>query len=185
MNMQRVLESEEKMGRYAATIHCVKKVKNHLDLMLDHIEQPSFRLKTDNTKKLATQLREAFSYLKKMDHVEYNNNYLKYLPVAENFILKERNEFLVVERRMVHAELILDGPIIQSMQVTEHVAYDADDLFSVVGYVVEHKNIQEITFPRFEVEPDSPSMSKLQNWCDKNNYNYKLNVKNQLVIFKL
>lgn len=174
------------MGRYAATIHCVKKVKNHLDLMLDHIEQPSFRLKTDNTKKLASQLREAFSYLKKMDHAEYHDNYLKYLPIAENFILRERNEFLVIEKRMVHAELILDGPIIQSMQVTEHIAHEPSEIFGVVGYVVEHRNLQEITFPMFDTNPEyGASLTKLKSWCDKNNYNFKFNVKNQLVIFKL
>lgn len=171
------------MGRYASSIQCVKKVKEHLDVMLENIDHPSFRLRSDNTKKLALQLREAFSYLKKMDHKEYFDRYLKYLPLAEKFMLKERNEFIVVEKRTLVSELVLDSPVIQSKSINEHIAHEPDDIFSVVGYVVEHKNIQEITFAR--VLAGDIIAPKLQSWCDKNNYDFKWNTKNQLVIFKL
>lgn len=159
------------MGKYAKTIVCVQRVAPFLDAILLYKDRQSFRLKADgDAGKLAFQLREAFSYLRHMEkeglHSFHLGIYEKYKELPHLFLFRQRNEFIMCERRVTSASIDLFADDEEEEEIAQHVAKEPRDIFTTIGYVMEHKNITAIHFPNLTVS--GMELLKIQKWCKLN-----------------
>lgn len=162
------------MSRYAVSVNCVKKVRVQLDLILENRHQSNFRIKTNHTSKLAFQIREAFAYIRKMEEdVSLRLPvYYKYAELPDLFLLRERNEFIIFERRQIEASIEVYASELPAVNISKSVAKAPVTKFEVVGYMIEHTNINVVEFPNVSVNnPDD--LEAIQKWCVTNNYTFK------------
>lgn len=162
------------MGKYANSIHCVKKVLPTLDAMLNHLDVREYRINTEtpeNTKATAYDLREACSYLRKMDHAEYADKYLKYKIIATSYLFRERFDYIKVEKkasRKFTLDIRSDAPL--GTVTKEHEVSSVTDLYSMIGFIASRKDIDRLVFPSVVLNADE--ILQLTNWCVKNNYKW-------------
>lgn len=165
------------MGKYANTIHCVKRVLPTLDAMLEHLDVREYRINTDtpeNTKATAKDLREACAYLRKMDHSEYNDKYLKYKVIADIYLFRERFDYIKVEKkanRQITLDIRSDAPLNSTPRI--HPVPSITDLFSMVGYIAARKDIERLNFPN--VKLNQVELNQFSKWCDSNQYKWVSN----------
>ena len=158
---------------YAKGITPVKKVIPYLEIILKNASQgkPITTLKTDESIKLAAQLREAKAVLKKINHAEYNNKYSYLLPIV-SYSFKAYPTYVVAKNLVpiaveVEDHIPLYNPVHKDIQNTE-----IDNAIEAIGYLMEHRNLHRVVFTA--IAATSLQATILQKWCAGKNYSWSV-----------
>lgn len=156
---------------YADSIVTVKRIQNLLEDIIENDKKGKYytTFLSDDPVKLVYHLREAKAFLSKMDHAHYNNNYLHLTPVT-NYMFKMERDRVIAKIKIPKYRKQQDDSQPVFLPVPTQIYEPAEDAMAVIGYIIEHKNIDQITFPRL----DSTQIPLVINWASKNNYEVKI-----------
>lgn len=148
----------------------VKKVKEYLETIVRNDVRSIYTtvFVTDDPLRLSNQLREAKAYLAKMDHKEYNNYYIHLTPITNYSFRIDVNTSVhkVIARLRVPKAVEESVPLFQP--VVSHTNPEISDALGAIGYIISHKNIEEIIFPALNMTVGD--ITPLHRWCEKNKY---------------